>query len=186
MFLGIFVQLIFCNMLEAQEVVGRNINYRSYVKEIKTYSQNEIWETALKSDCYFFMGVKNMDGVTRAMVSNETLLSVFHKKYPSTEHSTDTAPDFAKWALAYICGDSLLSIPSDCNAEIHVVDELYSWKQPAYILLRKFINMSDQSVVDYSMLATLYQWNIIIEYIEEDEFRHHLPLDINFHNRDKL
>ena len=66
-------------MLEAQEVVGRNINYRSYVKEIKTYSQNEIWETALKSDCYFFMGVKNMDGVTRAMVSNETLLSVFHK-----------------------------------------------------------------------------------------------------------
>ncbi len=102
------------------------------------------------------------------MMSNDNLIGYYYKWIPDSVNYED-------WASNLILNEIPIDI-TGTNRTYHKIDSLIDWKGPKYKLLKKCIKLCDKSIVDYNMLATLFQWNIVLDCIEEELVLYFYPL----------
>lgn len=160
--------------LNAQSILGREISFRKYVRINNRRSREEVVRRAVNSYAFLYLTIKDGDFQGKAMISNDALIDYHHKWMPDSIRQNN--PSYEDWATNIILNE----IPLDVTGfyrEYHKVDSLVNWKGPKYKLLEKCIELCDNDIIDYNILATLFQWNIVLDNVDEELHLYFFPLE---------
>jgi hypothetical protein len=158
----------------AQTLLGREISYRKYVRLNNRRSREEVVRKAVNSYAFLYLTIKDGDFQGKVMMSNDNLIGYYHKWMPDSILQNN--PDYEDWASNLIINEIPVDV-TGTNRTYHKVDSLIDWKGPKYKLLEKCIELCDRSIVDYNMLATLFQWNIVLDTVDAELFLYFFPLE---------
>ncbi len=167
--------------LNAQSILGREISFRKYVRINNRRSREEVIREAVKSSAFLYLTIKDDDYQGKVMMSNDALINYYHKWMPDSLLQDN--PSYGDWATNIILNE----IPLDVTGfyrEYHKVDSLVNWKGPKYKLLEKCIELCDKDIIDYNILATLFQWNIVLDNVDEELHLYFFPLEFRQYGRE--
>lgn len=159
---------------DAQSILGREISFRKYVRINNRRSREEVIREAVKSSAFLYLTIKDGDFQGKAMMSNDALIGYYDNWMPDSLLQEN--PSYDDWATNIILNE----IPLDVTGfyrEYHKVDSLVNWKGPKYKLLEKCIELCDNDIIDYNILATLFQWNIVLDNVDEELHLYFFPLE---------
>ena len=115
------------------------------------------------------------------MMSNDALIDYYHKWMPDSLPQEN--PAYSDWATNIIINEIPLDV-TGFNREYHKVDSLVDWKGPEYRLLGKCIELCDKDIIDYNIIATLFQWNIVLDIVDEESHYYFFPLEFRQYGRE--
>lgn len=167
--------------LNAQSILGREISFQKYVRINNRRSREEVIREAVKSSAFLYLTIKDGDYQGKVMMSNDALINYYHKWMPDSLLQDN--PSYGDWATNIILNE----IPLDVTGfyrEYHKVDSLVNWKGPKYKLLEKCIELCDKDIIDYNILATLFQWNIVLDNVDEELHLYFFPLEFRQYGRE--
>lgn len=167
--------------LNAQSILGREISFRKYVRINNRRSREEVIREAVKSSAFLYLTIKDGDYQGKVMMSNDALINYYHKWMPDSLLQDN--PSYGDWATNIILNE----IPLDVTGfyrEYHKVDSLVNWEGPKYKLLEKCIELCDKDIIDYNILATLFQWNIVLDNVDEELHLYFFPLEFRQYGRE--
>lgn len=159
---------------DAQHLLGRDISFRKYVRKNNHRSREEVIRKAVHSYAFLYVTIKDGDFQGKVMMSNENLINYYHNWIPDSILQNN--PDYGYWASNLIINEIPIDV-AGTNLTYHKVDSIMDWKGPKYKLLEKCIELCDKSIVDYNMLATLFQWNIVLDTVDAELFLYFFPLE---------
>lgn len=158
----------------AQSILGREISFRKYVRQNNRRSREEVIRQAVTSYAFLYLTIKDGDFQGKVMMSNDALINYYHKWMPDS--LLQEKPSYSDWATNIIMNETPIDV-TGFNREYHKVDSLFDWNGPKYKLLEKCIELCDQDIVDYNILATLFQWNIVLDNVDEESHLYFFPLE---------
>lgn len=165
----------------AQSILGREISFRKYVRQNNRRSREEVIRQAVTSYAFLYLTIKDGDFQGKVMISNDALIDYYHKWMPDSLPQEN--PAYSDWATNIIINEIPLDV-TGFNREYHKVDSLVDWNGPKYKLLEKCIELCDQDIVDYNILATLFQWNIVLDNVDEESHLYFFPLEFRQYGRE--
>lgn len=159
--------------LSAQFILGREIPFRKYVRQNNRRSREEVIRQAVNSYAFLYLTIKDGDFQGKVMMSNDALINYYYKWMPDSTRQNNLS--YTDWAINVIINETPIDV-TGANREYHRVDSLVSWNGPKYKLLEKCIALCDKDIIDYNILATLFQWNIVLDNIDEEMHLYFYPL----------
>lgn len=159
---------------DAQSILGRDISFRKYVRLNNRRSREEVIREAVKSYAFLYLTIKDGDFQGKVMMSNDALINYYHKWMPDSLLQEN--PSYEDWATNIILNEVPLDV-TGFYREYHKVDSLVDWEGPKYKLLEKCIELCDKDIIDYNILATLFQWNIVLDNVDEESHLYFFPLE---------
>ncbi|MBR4647132.1 MAG: hypothetical protein IKO75_08490 [Bacteroidales bacterium] len=166
---------------DAQSILGRDISFRKYVRLNNRRSREEVIREAVKSYAFLYLTIKDGDFQGKVMMSNDALINYYHKWMPDSLLQDN--PSYEDWATNIILNEVPLDV-TGFYREYHKVDSLVNWKGPKYKLLEKCIELCDKDIIDYNILATLFQWNIVLDNVDEELHLYFFPLEFRQYGRE--
>ena len=115
------------------------------------------------------------------MMSNDELIGYYHKWMPNSMRLKN--PSYEDWATNTIIYETPINV-TGANREYHKVDSIVNWEGPKYKLLEKCIDLCDKDIIDYNILATLFQWNIILDNVDVESHLYFFPLEFRSYGRE--
>ena len=167
--------------LNAQSILGREISFRKYVRLNNRRSREEVIREAVKSSAFLYLTIKDSDFQGKVMMSNDALINYYYKWMPDSMLQEN--PSYSDWATNIIINEIPLDV-TGFNREYHKVDSLVNWEGPKYKLLEKCIELCDNDIIDYNILATLFQWNIVLDNVDEELHLYFFPLEFRQYGRE--
>ena len=159
--------------LNAQYILGREIPFRKYVRQNNRRSREEVIRQAVNSYAFLYLTIKDGDFQGKVMMSNDALINYYYKWMPDSTRQNNLS--YTDWAINVIINETPIDV-TGANREYHRVDSLVSWNGPKYKLLEKCIALCDKDIIDYNILATLFQWNIVLDNVDEEMHLYFYPL----------
>jgi hypothetical protein len=159
--------------LVAQPLLGRAISYHKYVRQNNHRSREDVVKKAVLSDAFLYVTIKDGDFQGKVMMSNGNLINYYRNWIPDSIRQNN--PNYKDWASNLIINEIQIDV-TGTKLTYHKIDSIIDWKGPKYKLLEKCIELCDKSIVDYNMLATLFQWNIVLDTVYE-ELLYFYPLE---------
>lgn len=168
--------------LDAQPLLGREISYRKYVRQNDRRSREDVVRQAV-GHSYAFLHVTIIDGgfQGKVMMSNGALIDYYHKWMSDSMRQNN--PSYVDWATNAIINETSIDV-TGTNLEYHKADGLVNWKGPKYKLLKKCIELCDKNIVDFNILATLFQWNIVLDVVDEELHLYFYPLEFRSNGKE--
>lgn len=163
---------------DAQTLLGRGISFRKYVRQNNHRSREEVVRKAVHSYAFLYLTIKDGDFQGKVMMSNDNLIGYYHNWVPDSILQNN--PDYEDWASNLIIKEIPIDV-TGTNRTYHKVDSLIDWKGPKYKLLEKCIELCDKSIVDYNILATLFQWNIVLDTVDAEMLLYFFPLEFRLY-----
>ena len=166
----------------AQPLLGRDISYRKYVRQNARRSREDVVRQAVgHSNAFIYITIIDGDFQGKVMMSNDALIGYYHNWMPDSLLQIN--PSFSEWATNIIINEIPLDV-TGFNREYHNVDSLVIWNGPKYKLLEKCIELCDKDIIDYNILATLFQWNIVLDNVDEELHLYFFPLEFREYGRE--
>ena len=167
--------------LSAQPLLGREISYRKYVRQNNRRSRETVIRRAVNSYAFLCVTIIDDDFQGKVMMSNDELIGYYHKWMPNSMRLKN--PSYEDWATNTIIYETPINV-TGANREYHKVDSIVNWEGPKYKLLEKCIDLCDKDIIDYNILATLFQWNIILDNVDVESHLYFFPLEFRSYGRE--